>query len=319
MIPLAVFAHSRPQYLHAALSSLARCARFDECKLFVFCDGWRTEAERPAVEATRRIAQEWSGRVGCDVVEQPTNLGLARSIAENVTALCKEFGRIIVVEDDLFVSPDFLDFMLNGLDRYAADQRVYQIGGFMYPLNTRSWNDAVFLPYTSSWGWATWWRAWTHYDSKMVGWEQIKHDQVLRRKFDLDGAYPFSASLLNQGEGRDSTWDIQWYWTLFKAEGLGLYPRRSLVWNGGIFGAATHEGVVAHSPEPREIFDSPRLSTPLSYPGDIGVDESALRAIRRYLLWVGRMEGHTHLTRLLYSPLRVALQLRQRLRSWRRP
>ena len=85
---------------------------------------------------------------------------------------------MIAVEDDLVVAPGFLEFLNRGLDRYADAEQVFQISGYMYP-GRYGEHEAFFLPMISCWGWATWKRAWAHYDGKMSGFAQLTADGKL--------------------------------------------------------------------------------------------------------------------------------------------
>ena len=305
--PIAVFAFARAQHLEAALVSLARCSRFGECALHIFCDGPRNDDDSAAVEATRRVARAWAHKLGCSVVEKQKNEGLALSISEGVTSLCEESGRIIVVEDDLYVSPDFLDFILRSLDVYQDAETVFQVGGFMYPIDDLPRRSCYLLPYTSSWGWATWWRAWKQYDFYAKGWRELIADRAARKRFDLDGSFPFSEMLAAQGRGTESTWDIQWYFAMFRACGLALYPSRSLVRNNGMFGQASHPSrAVTHSPGSLEAFDVPRLQAPYDFPSSLTVDGEALDRIRHYLGRIKHLEREARVDRVLCAPLRLA-------------
>src|SRR5690349_8784695 len=116
--PIALFTYNRPEHTKRALLSLAQCSRLHECSLHIFCDGPRLAQHQPAVMASRRIVNDFALRFQTQVVERAENLGLARSIVSGVTSLVREYGRIIVLEDDLVLNPDFVDYMLQALDRY---------------------------------------------------------------------------------------------------------------------------------------------------------------------------------------------------------
>ena len=93
---------------------------------------------------------------------------------------------------------------------------------------------------TTTWGWATWARAWEAYDPAATGWEQLQQDRPLRRRFDLDGAYPYTWLMKRQQRGQSDSWGIRWYWSVFQAQGLSVFPPRTLVSNTGQDGSGTH-------------------------------------------------------------------------------
>src|SRR5690349_10933969 len=121
--PLALFTYNRPQHTQRALSALERCSRLEECDLHIYCDGAKHRTDEAAVVSSRQVVREWAARFGAAVFERTENLGLARSVVAGVTDLCDRYGRAIVLEDDLVVSPDFLNYMLQALDRYQDDSR----------------------------------------------------------------------------------------------------------------------------------------------------------------------------------------------------
>jgi len=100
--------------------------------------------------------------------------------------------------------------------------------------------DAFFLPFVTSWGWATWRRAWVHFDPTASGYESLKDSPTLRRKFDLDMAYPYFSMLEAQLQGQIDSWAIRWYLSVFLNQGIVLYPVKTLVENDGMDGTGRH-------------------------------------------------------------------------------
>ena len=192
------------------------------------------------MKQVRRYVREITGMRSIAVVERPTNLGLANSVIDGTTRLIREFGRVIVVEDDLVVSPRFLEYMNRALERYQDDDSVMQVSGYMFPIDVAAETDAFFMPFTTSWGWATWERAWQHFDPDMRGFDALVSDPHLRDSFDLDGAYGYFDMLERQRRGSIDSWAIRWYLSVFIRGGLTLYPARTLVRNIGFDGSGTH-------------------------------------------------------------------------------
>lgn len=239
--PIAFFVYKRPGHAKRALEALMENKEFMKSPAYIFCDGPKTPKDEEMVRATRAVIRSGS-RANATVVERDKNLGLANSIITGVTELCGRHGRVIVVEDDLIVSPFFLDYMNRALDIYRDEERVMQVSGHMYPVELSAKTDAVFLPFTTTWGWATWERAWRHFEPDMTGYERLKKNRALRRKFDLGGSYPYFRMLEMQMRGGVDSWGIRWYLSVFMAGGLTLYPVRSLVENNGFDGSGTHCG-----------------------------------------------------------------------------
>jgi Glycosyl transferase family 2 len=238
--PIVVFAYRRPDHLRRTLRSLMDCDGFEGSPVIVYCDGPRNAEERRSTEATREVAREMLGS-RAEYHFSDANLGLSRSVIHGVTEVTRRFGRSIVIEDDLQLAPDFLGYMNAALDRYADDPAVFQISGYMFDVpEFADRRDALFLPLTVSWGWATWQRAWNAFDPDASGWEGLRSDRDLRRRFNLAGAYDYATMLESQMAGRSDSWAVRWYWTVFRAGGLVLFPPLSLVGNIGMDGSGTH-------------------------------------------------------------------------------
>lgn len=243
---IAIFIYNRPEHLAATLDSLVRCPGFDDAVIYVFGDGPKTALDFAAVQSARLVVgQRLQGRA--QFVFSEVNQGLSRSITKGVAHVLVHHETVIVVEDDLLVSPGFLSFMNHSLDHFADDLNVFQVSGYSPFGPDDGQSGAVLLPWTSTWGWATWRRAWAAYDPDAVGWQTLKRDRALRRRFNLAGAYDYAHMLELQMAGRRDSWGIRWYWSVFMLGGLVCYPPSSLVLNRGFDGSGTHGRGVARN------------------------------------------------------------------------
>ncbi len=240
LAPIALFAYKRPAHLRRAIDSLSRNPLAAQSALVVFCDGPRDDAAREGVGAVRALARGITGFASVEVVERERNMGLAASITDGVGRLMREHGRAIVLEDDLVVAPRFLEFMNAALDRYRHDEQVMQVSGYMYPCDLPADGGSGFLPSISCWGWASWARAWRHYDPTLASWDELRADAARLREFNMDGAYDYAAMLERQRAGELDSWGVIWYLSVFAKRGLVLYPAASLVSNTGFDGSGTH-------------------------------------------------------------------------------
>jgi hypothetical protein len=277
MKPIAFFAYKRPTHTSQSLGSLARNEGAEESTLFIFCDGPKGPEDEEAVRQTREVvrSKQWCGTVY--VIERENNLGCANSIISGVTSVCDEYGCVIVLEDDLDLSPFFLDYMKRALDLYRDDDRVMQISGHMFPVELHETTDAIFLPFTTTIGWATWQLAWRHFDPYMSGYEKLRKDKRLRYKFNLSGAYPYYEMVESQMNGQIDSWGIRWYLSTFLFGGLTLHPTHSLVRHMGFDEYGTHCGsdVGVYSTEISEE----RVT---SFPKSVEENQRATQAIIAY-------------------------------------
>jgi hypothetical protein len=192
-------------------------------------------------------------------------MGLGNSIISGVTEILDSHERIIVLEDDLIVSPFFLDYMNEGLEKYAEQKEVVSIHGYVYPCCS-SLPDHFFLRGADCWGWGTWKDSWKIFnpDGKFLL-SKLK-EQGLTYAFDFGGAYPFTQMLSDQIYGKNDSWAIRWYASTYLMNKLTLYPGKSLVSNIGNDGSGSHQ-------ENSNFFDVNIATIPVKI-GDISIEES---------------------------------------------
>jgi hypothetical protein len=257
LAPVVLFAWNRPAHTRKTLESLERNYLSKESELFVFVDGPRGNFSKEQIEKineTKRIIREkqWCGMV--HVAEKEKNVGLANSIIAGVTDVINKFGKVIVLEDDLFLSKNFLQYMNEALDRFEKEEKVMQISGYMHPINISLAADCFFLPTINSWGWGTWKRVWDNFDVEANGFATLKKNKELRKRFNLSGAYPFYKMLRSQVENGVDSWAIRFYLSVFMQDGLTLYPKYTLVKNIGMDGSGIHCRVESEQNDVNDFF-----------------------------------------------------------------
>ena len=280
--PVVIFAYRRPEHLRNTLASLMRCDGFDESPVIVYCDGARDESELALVMATREVAEAMLG-IRAEYRFSDTNQGLSRSVISGISETVERFGRVIVVEDDLELSVSFLTFMNRALEKYADEENIFQISGYQFNVpELRSTTTAIFLPFTVSWGWATWKRAWDKFDPLATGWNALIADKTLRLLFNLDGTYDYANMLVRQMEGYRDSWAIRWYWSVFTMNGLVLFPPVSLVKNMGFDGSGSHgRGVLRR-------FATRKMVQPsffIDLPESVKLDAVIFTNVKKTLMW----------------------------------
>ena len=230
------------------------------------------------VAAARAVAREMIG----DAAQyhlSPTNRGLSNSIIAGVAAVLERHDRIIVIEDDMELSRGFLSYMNAALARFAGESAVMQVSGHMFDVPAFIGRDrALFLPLTTSWGWATWRRAWAIFDTAAPGWQDLRSDRDLRRRFNIDGAYDYASMLERQMSGVGDSWAIRWHWSVFRAGGVALFPPVSMVRNTGMDGSGTHgRGLL------RRLRSIPSAlhPGPLQLPATVAVEAADFAAVRQ--------------------------------------
>jgi len=276
LAPIALFVYNRPEHTRRTISYLQKNLLAEETRLFIFSDGPKTDADKAKVEEVRQLAKEITGFKSVKVIARKDNLGLANSIISGVTKLVNEYDKVIVFEDDLLSSPYTLQYFNEALNRYANEDKVMHIGGYMYDLKEKDLPETFFYRAASSWGWATWARAWKHFEpdiDKLT--EQFSKPGILR--FSIEGTMNFWKQMREFKAGKNNSWAIRWYASIFLRDGLTLNPARSLINNIGHDGTGIHSNV-------ESMYDVQISRQPVKYfPAEIKEDEKAYAAIRYFL------------------------------------
>ena len=241
LAPILLFVYNRPQHVRRCIESLLQNEIVSQSKLFVYADGARHEDDEADVQQTRDFIHTIVGFKSVDIIERETNQGLAANIIDGVSTQVKAYGKVIVLEDDLVVAPYFLQFMNNALTTYQDDTKVGHIHGCDFTQNNLLPNTFL-IKWTGSWGWATWERAWKHFNPN--GSELLKQLEKgkLTYVFDFNGKYGYTRMLKRQIEGKNNSWAIRWNASLFLQDILSLNVGKSLVQNEGFDGSGTNCG-----------------------------------------------------------------------------
>lgn len=253
--PVLFLIFRRPELSLQVLAAI-RAAR--PAVLLIAADGPRPgHAEEARLCAETRAAVlagiDWPCQVQTRFREH--NLGCKRAVAEALDWAFAQHERLIIVEDDCLPDPSFFPWCEAALERYQNDERVMQVCGSnltgAQPEGGASGFASRFGPI---WGWATWRRAWRHYDVELGSWPEWRRSDRLKHLF----PEPFEASWRCQifdavHAGEIDTWDYQWAYAKAIRNGVSLIPERNLVQNLGFRADATHTR-------------DPRMATRLSRP-----------------------------------------------------
>lgn len=241
LAPILLFVYNRPLHVRRSIESLLANELAKDSELYIFSDAAKDETAQPNVNEVRQFIQSIKGFKEIHYVERTENWGLARNIIDGVTTLVNQYGRVIVLEDDLIVAPYFLQFMNDALETYKDEENVCHIQACDFTKDPIL-PDTFLIKWTGSWGWATWKRAWKLFNPN--GQELL--DELIRRKltyrFDFNGKYGYTRMLRNQIKGKNNSWAIRWNASLFLADKLSLNVGKSLIQNEGFDGSGTNCG-----------------------------------------------------------------------------
>lgn len=263
--PIALFTYNRADHTQRAVESLLKNAEAKDSDLFIFSDGAKTPEKQKEVDDNRAYIHTVGGFKSVTIIEREKNWGLANSLIAGITEIVNKYGRVIVVEDDLILSPYFLQFMNEALEKYKDEDRVSAISAFLNPIDCKAPNT-FFLRYFACWGWATWKRGWDllNLDTK----DLLKKIRWKTKAFNVGGYGGFYGMLYCQKVGLVDSWAVRYYASSFLANKLVLFPGQSLALQNGMDGTGTHSG------DNPDLYNAVRLASSPVILQDIIVKES---------------------------------------------
>ena len=241
LAPIVVFTYNRPEHTQRTLNALLINPLANESDIIIYSDSARTANHNKAVDEVRSYLSELTGFRSIKVIHRDKNFGLAESIIQGVTEVLQQSEKVIVLEDDMVVSPYFLEYMNEALEQFVDDDRVISVHGYVYPVDIEL-PEAFFIRGADCWGWATWRRGWEIFNPNGKYLLDELTRRGLLRSFDFNGISPHSKMLKEQIKGGNDSWAVRWYASAFLTNKLTLYPGRSLVNNIGNDNSGTHCG-----------------------------------------------------------------------------
>lgn len=252
LAPIVLFVYNRPEHTRRTLQALSRNVLAKESVLHIYADGAKENASEDQchhIEEVRRLisSELWCGEV--IIHESDHNNGLYQSVRRGVTELVDQYGKVIVMEDDLQTSPAFLSYMNRALEFYADRKSVFSISGYNYPATRMSFpTDYVYDTYVclrnASWGWGTWADRWKQIDWEVNAYTTIKHTPAIKEALNRMGDDEFDMLYQRMEKGLN-IWSIQFTIAHFVNHAVAIYPVQSYVHNTGNDGSgencsATH-------------------------------------------------------------------------------
>lgn len=250
-------------------------ARVRPQKLFVIADGPRPG--HPEDEGNCAAARAVIERVDweCQVIKNysDVNLGVGVRPASGLSWLFEQVDRAIIFEDDCVPHLSFFPFCEELLERYRDDPRVMHISGwcpFEAYFGTKMPYSYYFSRALSGHGWATWARAWRHFDFDIKTWPALKNTGWLREVIGYPKMVNFMSRLFEHhflDTGNQIGWDHQWSFSVWAQNGLGIRPGVNLIHYHGFDEDATHRFWC----KKQEYFDQPAsaMAFPLSHPRQV--------------------------------------------------
>jgi len=237
--PIALFVYNRPGHTQQTLDALSANFFANESELFIYSDAPKNQEAVESVQAVRSLLKTVQGFKSVTVIKREKNWGLADSIIDGVTSIVNQYGKVIVLEDDIVTSQNFLQFMNKALAYYENEKNVWHISGWNCLSETYGLDDAFLWRTLDCWGWATWKDRWQYFEKDV--------DKLIKTfpkkeiyKFNIHNCENIWGQVLANKAGTINTWAVFWYAKIFLNKGLCLNPTVSFVRNIGFDGTGVH-------------------------------------------------------------------------------
>lgn len=241
LAPVVLFTYNRLSHLKTTINKLKEAELSRQSDLYVFSDGPKGVQDRTEVESVRHFLDGISGYFrSVSVTFREENWGLSKNVILGLDEILSQHASVIVLEDDITVSTNYLVVMNQLLDAYKDDGLIGSISGYMYPVPVPPASaDFFLLPRASSWGWGTWADRWQGVDWEVKDFSSFKKDQQLQEQFN-EGGGDLSAMLFRWKYGLNDSWAVRWSYHHFKYGKYCLFPKENMILNHGNDGSGTH-------------------------------------------------------------------------------
>jgi len=235
--PILFIVFNRPDHTRQVLESLKKNPLAIESELHIFSDASRGPMDDSSVNQVRDIIRKADGFKAIILHESSVNKGCSLSVLSAIDLVLSLHSRCIIVEDDILVSPLFLEYMNQALTFYENDSSIFSIGAyrsaFKMPPNFK--DDVYLLSRSCAWGWGTWKRAW---DKISVEPDEIKrdlNDPIIWKEFAKHGE-----DWLRTFKEDPEIWDLRVSYGIWKSGMYTVMPVHSLTHNIGRDGSGVH-------------------------------------------------------------------------------
>jgi len=242
--PIVLFVYNRLDHTEQTIEALKKNFLAEKSILYIYSDAPKNTEAVESVLKVRKYIKSVDGFKKVVIIERETNYGLAASIIDGVSSICKKYGRVIVLEDDLVTSKCFLTFMNNALEVYKDRSDIFSITGFSFSQSfmkfPKDYKEDIYLNIRPmSWSWATWTDRWSDVDWEVSDYDVFIKSSKKKKNFNRGGP-DLTRMLKNQMKGRLDSWYIRWTYDAYKKSKYTVYPRISYVNNIGHDNSGVH-------------------------------------------------------------------------------
>lgn len=242
--PVLLLIFNRPDKVRELIASLEK---IKPKKIYISADGPRSHipSDKNNCEEARKIAINLSWECQIYTNFSNENLGCMSGPVKGISWFFSNEEMGIILEDDCIPTNSFFSFTTELLEKYKDNERVMHINGtsFITPEQANSCNSTYyFSAITFVWGWASWRRAWQHFDIKMSEIMETENKLIQNKIFIQNKHRRFWVNLFKHVKNKPQLgiWDAQWAFTVMSQNGINITPTKNLIENIGFGNDATH-------------------------------------------------------------------------------
>lgn len=243
LAPICLFTYNRLKETKKTVQSLKKNFLANCSEIYIFSDGPKNSNDLIKIKSVRKYINSINGFKKIEILESQENMGLKRSIRTGITQILQKNNKVIVLEDDLMVATNFLEYMNQSLNFYEDYDNIMSISGYSFPSFFKfsiGHNDVYKYPRFFSWGWGTWKSTWNQINWDLNFYQKkLKSDNKFRLKLNMGGQDQIRM-LKNTIKGKLSSWAIIYSSHLALYNGYSIAPKTSKVINIGFSEDATH-------------------------------------------------------------------------------
>ncbi len=241
LAPIVIFTYNRLDTFKDVINYLKNNFLAKDTEIFIFSDYAKKDKDIESVEKVRKFLHSIDGFKKVNIIERKENNGLAKNIIQGVSEIISKYEKVIVLEDDLITSKNFICYMNKALNFYKNDERIFAISGYTGNLSSlKNLKEEGYLSYRpSSWGWGTWKEEWNKNDWDVKDFDEFIKNKKAIKNFNR-GGIDMTRMLKHCMEGKNHSWAIRWSYTMYKLDKYCFYPKKSKVQNIGFGDNATN-------------------------------------------------------------------------------
>ncbi len=308
--PVLLLIFNRPEYTRRVMD---RIRQVEPPQLFVGGDGPRDGDPKDDLncEQARRVATHVDWDCEVHTLFRDENLGCKQAVSSAITWFFEHVESGVILEDDCVPHPTFFPYCAELLDRYRNDKRVMTVSGNNFQPSDKVYSHSYyFSAYMHCWGWATWKRAWKHYDGEIPAWDSLRDTNWLQEWLSGKAEELYWTDIFDRvAQEKVDSWAYPWTFSCWREHGLHVLPAVNLVSNIGFDERSSH----TKDPE-ADAAEMPveAMSFPLNHPDVMVRDYEADRYTSRHHFLPRGYRVRRHVPDAIERPARNMLR-------WLRP